>query len=52
MGIRKQSVKIRVHLWRKLKSDAQKIAWLKSPVRHRTLAPCVGITRIRFKGFV
>src|SRR6266481_1249421 len=27
-----------------------KIAWLKSPVRHRTLAPFDGITRIRFKG--
>ena len=27
-----------------------KIAWLKSPVRHRTLAPFGGITRIRFKG--
>ena len=26
------------------------IAWLKSPVRHRTLAPFDGITRIRFKG--
>ena len=29
---------------------ARKIAWLKSPVRHRTLAPFGGITRIRFKG--
>jgi hypothetical protein len=28
----------------------RKIAWLKSPVRHRTLAPFDGITRIRFKG--
>jgi hypothetical protein len=27
-----------------------KIAWLKSLVRHRTLAPFGGITRIRFKG--
>src|SRR6476646_5572139 len=27
-----------------------KIAWLKSPVRHRTLAPFGSITRIRFKG--
>src|SRR5262245_41309432 len=27
-----------------------KIARLKSPVRHRTLAPFGGITRIRFKG--
>src|SRR6476660_217909 len=27
-----------------------KIAWLKSSVRHRTLAPFDGITRIRFKG--
>src|SRR5207244_10233841 len=27
-----------------------KIAWLKLPVRHRTLAPFDGITRIRFKG--
>jgi hypothetical protein len=27
-----------------------KIAWLKSSVRHRTLAPFGGITRIRFKG--
>ena len=26
------------------------IAWLKLPVRHRTLAPFGGITRIRFKG--
>ena len=26
------------------------ITWLKSPVRHRTLAPFDGITRIRFKG--
>jgi hypothetical protein len=26
------------------------IAWLKSPVRHPTLAPFGGITRIRFKG--
>jgi hypothetical protein len=32
------------------KSHAWKIAWLKSPVRHRTLAPFGGITRIRFKG--
>jgi hypothetical protein len=32
------------------KSHAQKIAWLKSPVRRRTLAPFGGITRIRFKG--
>jgi hypothetical protein len=28
----------------------RKIAWLKLPVRHRTLAPFDGITRIRFKG--
>jgi hypothetical protein len=34
----------------KQKSHARKIAWLKSPVRHRTLAPFDGITRIRFKG--
>ena len=27
-----------------------RIAWLKSPVRHRTLTPFGGITRIRFKG--
>src|SRR5262249_5661104 len=32
------------------KSRARKFALLRSPVRHRTLAPFGGITRIRFKG--
>ena len=32
------------------KSHAQEIRRLKIPVRHRTLAPFGGITRIRFKG--
>ena len=34
----------------KTKSHARSRAWLTSPVRHRTLAPFGGITRIRFKG--
>ena len=34
----------------KQKNMRGKIASLKSPVRHRTLAPFDGITRIRFKG--
>src|SRR5881397_2815453 len=33
-----------------IKSHAHQNAWLTSPVRHRTLAPFGGITRIRFKG--
>jgi hypothetical protein len=48
---RKSFVSIRVYSWLKQKSHVRRIAWLKSPVRHRTLAPFGGITRIRFKGF-
>ena len=39
-----------LYLSQQKKSHAREIAWLKSPVRHRTLAPFGGITHIRFKG--
>src|SRR5262245_31655129 len=44
-------VSVRVHSWL-VKKPCAGNARLKSPVRHRTLAPFGGITRIRFKGFV